>query len=311
MAFGQANFALARPMPRFRPFAALVFSLLAAGTARAADRFDIAITVDDLPAHGLLPPGMTRLGIAQTYIAALKAHHVPQAWGFVNGGKIAQDPDGAAVLAAWRKAGYPLGNHTWSHMNAGRASSLAAWEADADRNEPVLRTYMAGENWRMLRFPNLSVGADEARRDGVFAWMKANGYREADVSAAFSDWDYSDAYARCLAKGDQAAGSDEGVLNGVTVTDITPQLRAQLQLPDDLKGAVITDVESDSASARDGLRQGDVVLGLDRKPVSNADEAVKLSEAIKGPKVLVRVWRDGGSRYVVVDESDGDSGSNN
>ena len=223
MAFGQANFALARPMPRFRPFAALVFSLLAAGTARAADRFDIAITVDDLPAHGLLPPGMTRLGIAQTYIAALKAHHVPQAWGFVNGGKIAQDSDGAAVLAAWRKAGYPLGNHTWSHMNAGRASSLAAWEADADRNEPVLRTYMAGENWRMLRFPNLSVGADEARRDGVFAWMKANGYREADVSAAFSDWDYSDAYARCLAKGDQATiarmkaqylkGVDDGVAN--------------------------------------------------------------------------------------------------
>jgi serine protease Do len=109
-----------------------------------------------------------------------------------------------------------------------------------------------------------------------------------------------------LAKGEQSAGNDEGVLNGVTVTDITPQLRAQLQLPDDLKGAVVTDVEGDSASARDGLRQGDVILSLDRKPVHNADEAVKLSEDIKGPKVLVRFWRDGVSRYRVVDETDGD-----
>jgi len=51
------------------------------------------------------------------------------------------------------------------------------------------------------------------------------------------------------------------------------------------------------------LQEGDVVLSLDRQPVKNADEAVKLSEKIKGPKVTVRIWRDGGSRYLVVDES--------
>lgn len=109
---------------------------------------------------------------------------------------------------------------------------------------------------------------------------------------------------KSLAGGDHEAGNDEGVLNGVGVTDITAQMRMQLRIPADLEGAFITDVKPDSASARDGLQQGDVVLSLDRKRVHNADEAVKLSEEIEGPKVLVRVWRQGTSRYIVVDESE-------
>jgi len=106
-----------------------------------------------------------------------------------------------------------------------------------------------------------------------------------------------------LAAGDHENGSKEGVLNGVTVGDITPDIRGQLQLPETVQGAVITDVDPGSASARAGLNRGDVILDLDRKPVHNADDAVRLSDEIKGPKVLVRLWRNGASQYVVVDES--------
>jgi serine protease Do len=98
-------------------------------------------------------------------------------------------------------------------------------------------------------------------------------------------------------------GKDVGVLNGVDVGDITPQIRDELQLPARIKGAVITSVEPDSPSAKQGLREGDVILDLNSKPVSNAKEAVKLSEDIKGPKVLVRIWRNGRISFVAVDES--------
>ena len=67
--------------------------------------------------------------------------------------------------------------------------------------------------------------------------------------------------------------------------------------------AVVTEVDPESASAKAGLARGDIILELDRKSVHNADEAVKLSDEIKGPKVLVRLWRGGTSRYVVVDET--------
>jgi len=98
-------------------------------------------------------------------------------------------------------------------------------------------------------------------------------------------------------------GTDQGVLNGVTVGDITAEIREQLQLPAEVKGAVVTEVDPESASAKAGLARGDIILELDRKSVHNADEAVKLSDEIKGPKVLVRLWRGGTSRYVVVDET--------
>ena len=98
-------------------------------------------------------------------------------------------------------------------------------------------------------------------------------------------------------------GNDIGVLNGVGVGDISAEQRAQLNLPRRIEGAIITSVEPDSPSALAGLREGDIILELDRRAVKNSDEAVKLSEEIKGPKVLVRLWRAGTIRFLVVDES--------
>jgi serine protease Do len=103
--------------------------------------------------------------------------------------------------------------------------------------------------------------------------------------------------------GESSTGSDEGVLNGVGVSDLTPEARAQLRAPQDLSGAVVTQVDPGSASARAGLQEGDVILELNRKRVHDAAEAVKLSAEIKGPKTLVLFWRDGTRRYLVVDES--------
>jgi len=105
-----------------------------------------------------------------------------------------------------------------------------------------------------------------------------------------------------LADGHFSPGSDEGVLNGVTVTDLTSALRSRYRIPERIEGAFVAAVEPDSASARDGLREGDIILSLERRPVRNAEEAVKLSEQLEGPKVLVLIWRAGLSRYLVVNE---------
>lgn len=181
---------------------ALALTLILAGPAHGAERFAIAITVDDMPSHGQLPPGMTRLGIAQSHLATLKAHGVPEAYGFVNANTLADASDNAAVLDAWRAAGYPLGNHTFSHLNLDKAASLDAWKADVIAGEPEVARRMQEGDWRYLRFPNLAAGSDPARSAGALAFLAARGYRVADVSVSFSDWAYTDAYARCVAKAD-------------------------------------------------------------------------------------------------------------
>lgn len=106
-----------------------------------------------------------------------------------------------------------------------------------------------------------------------------------------------------LAGAEAAGRNDDGVLNGVNVGDITPQVRDELKLPARIKGVIITQIDPESAAAKQGLREGDLVLELNRKPVATSDEAVRLSEQIEGPKVLLLIWRDGRTRYLVIDES--------
>jgi serine protease Do len=107
-----------------------------------------------------------------------------------------------------------------------------------------------------------------------------------------------------LAQNDDAAPKkDEGILNGVGVGEITPEMRSQLQIPDRVKGVIVTSIDPETPAAKQGLREGDVVEELDRKPLTSVERAIKLSEEIKGPKFLMRIWRNGRSSYLAIDES--------
>jgi peptidoglycan/xylan/chitin deacetylase (PgdA/CDA1 family) len=172
--------------------------------AEAPKGFDVAITVDDLPAHGAVPPGVSRTDVARDYLAALKAHKVPGVYGFINAIHIKEDQSNIEVLKMWRAAGYPLGNHGYSHMNI-NTGGLEAFKGDLIGNEAILADQMGAEDWHVLRFPFLNAGTDPALHSGIMTWLKAHNYRIADVTMSFNDWAYTDTYARCMAKGDTAA----------------------------------------------------------------------------------------------------------
>ena len=105
-----------------------------------------------------------------------------------------------------------------------------------------------------------------------------------------------------FARNGSPEASDTGTLNGVTVSDLDARARQEFGVPGTVKGAVVTDIAPDSAAAEAGLRPGDIIVEINRQPVKTADEAVQLTEKTESKTTLLRVWRDGGSRYVVVDE---------
>ena len=188
-----------------RPLATAL-AAFAVGTAVAAadGPVRIALTFDDLPAHSVLPPGASRVEVARQLIAALQAAGAPPVYGFVNGVLLEREPDSAAVLDLWRAAGWPLGNHTFSHPNL-NAVGPEAFEADVVRNEPLLEAKMAGADWRWLRFPYLAEGRTSEDRAAVRRFLAGRGYHIASVTMSFDDYAFNEPYARCAAKGAEAA----------------------------------------------------------------------------------------------------------
>jgi len=192
-------------IPRTRRLATpamVVLSLLLLPTA--ATGADMAITLDDLPAHGLLPPGTDRVALVDAVIAALKRHRVVGAVGFVNGGGLSGRPDHAAVLNRWLAAGYPLGNHTLSHIDLHR-SDVQSYLADVERNEEALALYAPPSAPKLFRYPYLHEGDTLQTRRAVRTALHARGYDIAPVTVDFFDWVWNDAYARCVGTGDSAA----------------------------------------------------------------------------------------------------------
>ena len=102
--------------------------------------------------------------------------------------------------------------------------------------------------------------------------------------------------------------ADTDALDGVSVDDLTPAARQQLQIPDDLKGAIVTDVDQNSNAADAGLRPNDVIVAINQHAVTSSQEAVDLCTQAKTKRILVKVWRRGsdglvGTRFFSVDNT--------
>ncbi len=93
---------------------------------------------------------------------------------------------------------------------------------------------------------------------------------------------------------------------GLALAPLSPDLRQQLELSDNQRGAVVAGVQPGSAAEQAGLRQGDLLVGVGAKAIGNPAEAVQaIRTATKdGKGVALRVMRDGQARFVAVAPSE-------
>jgi serine protease Do len=88
-------------------------------------------------------------------------------------------------------------------------------------------------------------------------------------------------------------------LEGVSVENLTSQIARDLKLPASTSGVVVNEVSPGSAAASAGLKQGDVIQEVNRKPVRNVAE---FEAAVRNSKdgTLLLVNRDGHTVFVGV-----------
>lgn len=104
--------------------------------------------------------------------------------------------------------------------------------------------------------------------------------------------------------GDEAAVNEAGkVLDklGIAVSELTEELASRLgyRLQE---GVVVTEVESGSIAEAAGIQAGHLILGVNRKPVTDVSDLNRaLAEAAGADRLLLRVRAGGRSWFVILD----------
>ena len=109
------------------------------------------------------------------------------------------------------------------------------------------------------------------------------------------------------AEGRDDSAKGEGKMHwGIGLSNLTPEIRDQLQAPRELHGAVIEQVAPGSSADNAGLQQGDIILEVNRHKVQTASDVQQaLSSVPKGQDALLLVWSNGGNTFRVLHAPEG------
>ena len=106
-----------------------------------------------------------------------------------------------------------------------------------------------------------------------------------------------------LAQGDKPAEPEQQGLLGMQLSEITPDMRSDMNLSDEVTGVLLLSVEADSLAAASGLAAGDVITDAAQNPVEGiADLVEQVENATDAGResLLLLVRRDGEPRFVVL-----------
>jgi serine protease Do len=107
------------------------------------------------------------------------------------------------------------------------------------------------------------------------------------------------------AKGQEASnqgepGQQKGKI-GLAVANLDDQARQQFNVPDNVKGVVVEQVRPGSPAEDAGLRPGDVIMEVNRKPADSANQFIdEVHKNSDGKDMLFLVWSRGNSSYRTV-----------
>ena len=106
---------------------------------------------------------------------------------------------------------------------------------------------------------------------------------------------------------ESSSGESHGKMHwGIGIANLSPDVREQLQVPSEIHGAVVEQVQPGSSADNAGLQQGDIILEVNRHKVQSASDVQQaLSNVQKGQDALILVWSNGGNTFRVLHSPEG------
>ncbi len=90
---------------------------------------------------------------------------------------------------------------------------------------------------------------------------------------------------------------------GIVVSEITPELRASLELGEESAGLAIVEVDSESEAWLKNVAPGDLLIEMDGRPVASTEEFRRIVKEARDAglaSIIVLVERDGQARYIAL-----------
>ncbi len=167
----------------------------------------VTLTIDDFPlGTGVFPLEMTREKATKQIIKTLKANGVIHPYGFSNGSFMEGDPSEKRILKMWLAAEHLLGNHTYDHSDLSKVGVKAFIQSIAEQDQLLAtldKSPGAVRRRRVFRYPFVEEGNTLVERNAVRKYLSENGYRIAEVTTDYFDWEWNAAFNRCTSQQDE------------------------------------------------------------------------------------------------------------
>ena len=98
---------------------------------------------------------------------------------------------------------------------------------------------------------------------------------------------------------DGSISIEQGVLRGMEIQDLTSEILKELRLSPDTQGVLISVINRSSPAARVGLGPGDIIMGVNRRPVRSIEEVKRIAGRL-GNTVSLQMNRQGFSFGVTI-----------
>lgn len=125
--------------------------------------------------------------------------------------------------------------------------------------------------------------------------------QEKTVNVTVEELNLEDESTRRAQRDNSGDGTEESRGFGITLSVLTSDMARRLRVPADTEGVLVSDVDQGSTAARAGISRGDVILQVNRRPVTSPQEASRtLGQVPSGGTAFLLILRNGQQTFVTV-----------